>query len=220
VECRHIGEQGSQCHSCKPEELKPAVKEEILAWERAGRINDLGAFTHTALSALRSPLNFMNSVPWERGDLRTPLIFAILCGFIGFLAILLQLSFAPPEQLQEIQEKLLHGISPLQLILTSLLVLPLVFSLWLFFQAGITHLMLRLIDAAKRPFEATFRIFAYAQAASLLLLLPAIGPYAQNFYMVFFLLGGMRAAHQTRFRDGLLALIPILLQQTFMRGLF
>ena len=52
--------------------------------------------------------------------------------------------------------------------------------------------------------------------ACLLLLVPGPGQLLENFLLVFLVLTGMRLAHQTRFLAGLLALVPVMLQQMLL----
>lgn len=176
-----------------------------IPWERPeGR--DVMAFLLTAREAMLGPTRYMGRVPWVRGDLRTPLLFAVLAGVIGQLCALGQVAFfSPPTPVAGL------GALPPGLALASAPLLPLVVLVALFLKAGSAHAMLRLAGAPPRPFEATFRVFAYAEVASLLLIVPWVGPLAARFYVIFLLLTGLRFAQVAGFSASLLALAPSLL---------
>lgn len=236
--CRHLDE--ARCAVCpehatlalvKAEEAAVKVAAEaaeaegapslpVVAWEAPNHPGgDLLAFFHSARAAVLSPMRFMYTIPWARRDYRSPLFFALICGALGYLPILAHLYYAPPPLVLPPEVKAVFGdISLFKMALFALPLLPVVLSVMLLLQAGLTHLLLTLSGSAKRPFEATFRTFAYAQASNLLLFLPGIGYIAQSFYLVFFLLGGIRVAHKTGVGGALLALVPILLQQSLFSG--
>ena len=92
--------------------------------------------------------------------------------------------------------------------------IPLAVALGLFFKSWIAHTLM-LIGAATRPYESTFRVFAYAEVSTVFLLIPVLGPFAQKFFMVFLVLNGLRAAHSAGLTAGIIALLPIIAMQMF-----
>ncbi|MCA9541276.1 MAG: hypothetical protein KC620_20385, partial [Myxococcales bacterium] len=184
-----------------------------IPWEHAGERNEAEAFVHTVREALLGPQRFMGRVPWIREDLRAPLLFAVLAGGLGHLGLVIQTMFLPAEALSNMQLPALPGVSPVALLLLTMPFVPLLVTGLLFFESTAAHVLLRLIGAAPRPFEATFRVFAYAEVASLLLLVPIVGPYAQKFYVVFLLLTGLRLAQGAGLPASLIALVPVVLRQ-------
>lgn len=190
----------------------PGAPGAIVAWE--GPVaNDLRAWARTAMDALSSPVRFPLSVPWVRGDLLSPLIYALLCVSVGMLAGTLTGSLGGAHVPPALQQ-LMGGQSdlpPLAWHLMMLPVVPLSTVIGLGIMSGASHLLLRVFNATRLPFEATFRAYCYAQTGKLLLALPAIGAFAGSIYEVFLLLGGLRLAHRTGFATGLLAMLPLLL---------
>jgi hypothetical protein len=79
-----------------------------------------------------------------------------------------------------------------------------------FIAAGIVHLMLLLLSGARGGFEATFRVVCYAQATSLLLLVPFCGfPVAVVWRVVAYVIG-LAQAHGIGYGRALAAvLLPI-----------
>ncbi|MCB9540254.1 MAG: hypothetical protein H6704_28910 [Myxococcales bacterium] len=190
-----------------------------IAWEHPDRFGDFVAFGRTVFEAFTGPIRFMGRIPWVRRDYRTPLVFALVCMLLGYLGVVMAVAADPsivvlPEPRPGMPR--LPDLPPAVVFLIGLPTTPLLFTVMLFFEAGLAHLLVRLAGAARRPFEATFRVFAYAQVACLLLLVPGPGQLLENFLLVFLVLTGMRLAHQTRFLAGLLALVPVMLQQMLL----
>ncbi len=176
-------------------------------WENGGRHSDLQAFVLTARAALLGPARYMARIPWARGDLRTPLLFALLAGIIGQLGLMLITRFVgPPAGMTGAA----GGFSqlPVGSALATAPLLPLMVAVSIFVGSWLAHGMLRLSGDPPRPYEATFRVYAYAEVSSLLLLVPWIGPYAARFAFVFLLLTGFRMAQGAGFSASLLAMAP------------
>jgi hypothetical protein len=131
------------------------------------------------------------------------------------LALILQLA-ADAEALQ-IPGVLLSSGAITGLLLLSLCLMPLVLTLVLFVKSWIAHRLLRFLEAQARPFEATFRVFCYAEAAAILLIIPVAGPYAEKFFTVFLLLTGLRHAQGAGLWTSFVALAPVLLIATMIR---
>lgn len=178
-----------------------------IAWEQPARHGDGPAFALTAREALLGPARYMGRVPWLRGDLRTPLVFAVLAGVLGQLGLMLAHHLiGPPVGLSGAVGGLADLPPGAGLAATPLL--PLMVTVSIFVGAGLAHAVLRFAGNPPRPFEATFRVYAYAEVSSLLLWLPWIGPYAARFYFVFLLLTGLRFAQNAGFSASLLAMAP------------
>ncbi len=190
-----------------------------IAWEHPDRFGDFVAYGRTVFEAFTGPIRFMGRIPWVRRDLRTPLVFALVSMLLGYLGVVMAMAVDPPQLVLPAPRPgmpRLPDLPPAVIALIALPVMPLMLTVLLFFEAGLAHLLVRLAGAAQRPFESTFRVFAYAQVASLLLLIPGPGKLLENFMLVFLVLTGMRLAHQTRFLAGLLALVPVMLQQLLL----
>lgn len=169
---------------------------EPIPWEQAERYPAPLAMWLTLMAILRSPLHAVVRIPWERRDFVTPLVLAVSAGVLGHIGILISaflfadLSAVLGPQFREL------GISPVAGALIALTTVPLGITLKLFLASGLSHFLLRSVGAARRPYEATFRVFAYAGVTSLLALIPGLGaPLAMAMTLLVVLLG-IRVAHR------------------------
>lgn len=83
----------------------------------------------------------------------------------------------------------------------------------IFIGAAIDHAMLFLIGAAKKPYEATFRVFAYAGGATgIISVIPVCGSIVSFFWnLVLRIIGYSRVHEISGFRASIAVLIPILI---------
>ena len=69
-------------------------------------------------------------------------------------------------------------------------------------------MLLKLAGAAKRPYEATFRVYAYAGVTSLLALIPGLGGALAMALALLIVLLGLRVAHRTTAGQSFLGAAP------------
>jgi hypothetical protein len=190
-----------------------------IAWEMPDRYGSPEAVLRTMADAFRAPFAFMARVPWLRRDLVTPLAFAIIVGVLGHLALIFALWMTPgieiPMALPVEQLGLKDVPAPVVYMLFAPLS-PLSVAFEVFLQAGVVHGILRLTEGPRRPFEATFRVFCYAQVTAPLAVIPVIGLFARQILMVVLILSGIRQAHDATFSRTLLAVMPLFLLQAIL----
>lgn len=185
-------------------------------WEDDRQPSDVRAFIKTVRMGLLRPVDYMQRIPWDRGTLTSPLIFAVLAGMLGQLGLTAGMLLNPEpvkKALADVPE--LAHISPTAFVLFMIPFIPLAVALGVFFKSWIAHTLLMLIGAATRPYEATFRVFAYAEVSTVFLLIPVLGPFAQKFFMVFLVLNGLRSGQSAGLTAGIIALLPIIAMQMF-----
>ena len=56
-------------------------------WEDDRHPSDVRAFIKTVRLGLMRPVDYMQRIPWDRGTLTSPLIFAVLAGMLGQLGL-------------------------------------------------------------------------------------------------------------------------------------
>lgn len=195
--------------------------EDLIPWEASGRFpSAVSALWATCVSAVTAPFQFMQGVPWSKGDWRTPLIFALVCTLIGELALTFRASLAGQAVWASPTLVLLDHLTGFTETRSPLLLLPLVpvaALLEMGIAAALTHLGLGLYGGPRRSAEATFRVFAYGRVTHLLLVIPLVGHLIGAFLDVILLVGGLRLAHNAVFGRALFALaLPFLLQGTLL----
>jgi hypothetical protein len=90
-------------------------------------------------------------------------------------------------------------------------VIPIIWLVFLFIYAGLSHLCLMMLKAANRPYETTFRTLAYAfGGAGVLSFIPVCGVYAAMIWALVAACIGMGAAQETTTGKGVAGvLLPV-----------
>ncbi len=184
-------------------------------WERRERYGFLNALFLTVKDVLLSPGRFFRQMPSAVG-LKEPLMFAIVVGVMAsFVAWLWSIT---GSSLQILFRG--HGgwslKEPLYAFFTFLLS-PLLVVISTFIQAGFIHLMLMLFNGDRLGFEATFRVCAYAGAASLLVVIPFCGNGIAVIWSMVIVVIGTAAIHQT---EPWKAVVAVILPMVFCLSVF
>jgi len=157
----------------------------------------VGIFISTVQRAVLEPVDFFRGIA-RRGDLTSPLVFALICYEIYTL-------FAGLLALVEVSGTS-EGVGAF---IVSLILAPIFAAIGLFIGAGILHLLvLLLIKPSNAGFEATFRVTSYSSVTTLVSWIPIIGLIA-NLYGLYLAIVGIREVHGTTTgRAALVVLIP------------
>jgi len=193
------------------------------AWEERGRIGFFNALVETTRQVLTGPGAFFRAMP-VTGGVASPLLYAVVIGWVGlaaasfyqaiFYSVVGSRWAAFAEDRPELAAFLgfVQGWAGFvaQLVFGGIFVV-----IGVFVAAGILHLMLLLLGGATRGFEATFRVVSFAQATSLLLLVPFCGQVVAGvavlWTLVLYVLG-LAEAHRIGHGRALVAvLLPVAL---------
>ena len=159
------------------------VKTEVMAegaepaWEDRESLGFFPAITRTVSSVLMRPTQTFASLK-QTGGLANPLLYFVLLSSSMFAVSALYQMAATSLNPSVFGAKLPHasGNAFSVALLGSILISPALYVLSAFISSGITHLCLKLLGGANKPFETTFRVICYAQAsAAVLNLLPVCG---------------------------------------------
>jgi hypothetical protein len=155
-------------------------------------------FAQTAQSALLAPTAFFGTMR-RTGGIGAPILYGLLGTVIGglasglyqFLLGTLVAGVNSPEAARE--QAILNAVSTGCVVI----VLPVVTVLSLFINAGITHVMLLLLNGARRGFETTMRVAAYAHgSAAVLNLVPLCGGVIGGVWALVMVIIGIARAHE------------------------
>jgi hypothetical protein len=185
-----------------------------LPWEHRAQLGLFKAWFDTVSLLITKPSEAFTMMRPE-GGLMDPLLFGLIGGSIGsVMASLYQLllrSFGFGVQNDVFFNRFGLGVSSFAII--DIVFTPVKVALGLFICGAILHLCLMLFGGASRPFETTFRVFAYATgAAYLFCLVPACGGLVALVYLIVLATTGLARAHQTTTGKALMAVLsPIIL---------
>lgn len=189
-------------------------------WERDGA--SISSYFATFKETFTSP-NFMFSDMRRVGGLGAPLFYGMAGGVAwGVIGLAFQLGVqslmmgmvgglagpggpgAPPA----FAPGIFLGVG----LFAGVIILPIATIISMFFFAGIFHLMLMMLSAARQPFETSFRVVAYSHGtSSVLAAVPFCGQYAQGIAQLIFVGIGLCRAHEISGGKAALAvLLPVI----------
>jgi hypothetical protein len=171
-------------------------------WERRAEIGVGSGLVETTKQVLFAPTAFFREMPVS-GGIGAPLGYAVILGYLGvvFQAIyqaVFRVVMGPTFSRFEARDELRNVLPWLEGgagFVAQLLFGPIFVVLGLFIGAGVYHLMLLILGGARRDFEATFRVAAYSQAISVLLILPICGSLIGFVWWLVVVVIGLSEAH-------------------------
>lgn len=169
------------------------------AWEERERLGIVTAISRTVSAVLMRPAETFSSMR-RTGGLADPLLYFVLLSTASFaVSVLYQLATTSlnPASLPPGFPHASKGALSVALI-GSVLLSPALYVIGSFISSGITHLCLKLLGGANRPFETTFRVLCYGQAsAAVFNLLPLCGGLIALVWGAYVIIIGLREAHGT-----------------------
>lgn len=164
-------------------------------WERRERFGFLNGLYLTIKDVLLSPRTFFHRMPTQVG-LAQPLYFALVLGILAAFFVWMwslagsSLQMFMADDLGEIFKGPLYSF-------LMFLFSPVTVAVLVFIKAGLIHLVLMLVGGNKLGFEATFRVAAYSEAASILALVPFCGNVIGVLWGLFITIVGLYSIHET-----------------------
>lgn len=163
-------------------------------WERRERFGFLNGLYLTIKDVLLAPGQFFHQMPSQVG-LAQPLIFAIVLGllatFFHWMYSLMgsSLQVFVSDDLSEVMKAPIYSFF-------NFMFSPITVTIGLFFQAGLTHLMLIILGGNRLGFEATFRVAAYSEATAVLLMIPGCGAFIALIWSLVVMVVGLYSIHE------------------------
>jgi len=214
----HLGEHILTETQSPPPEFEQDHNEglQLPPWERRERFGLLNALYLTVKDVLLAPGRFFHRMPSQMG-LMQPLLFALLLGVVGTFIVWMYSLVSTSLQMAVFGD-FSHGRSSLNsffLFLTS----PIWVAIAIFVQAGLTHGVLMLLGGGRLGFGATFRVAAYSEATSVLLLLPICGSQIAIVWSLVILIIGLYNIHETEPWKAVVAVLaPMLICLSIVGG--
>lgn len=190
-----------------------------IAWDHRDQVGLLTALVETTRQVLTAPGSFFRAMP-VTGGLGSPLLYAVVIGWVGLVASafyqaifrsVVGSSWGAFEDRPEVAA-LLGWVEGWAGFVAQVVFGGVFVVIGVFLAAAIIHLLLLLLGGARRDFEATFRVVSFAQATSILFLVPFCGqPIGAIWCLVLYVLG-LAQAHQIGHGKAAVAvLLPIVL---------
>ncbi|NMC63973.1 MAG: hypothetical protein GYA55_12490 [SAR324 cluster bacterium] len=181
-------------------------------WE-SGRADQLSMFIETTRDILLSPSISFTRMHIDKGYVK-PFIYGVFGTLSGALLnfcyqyLFGTISGVPTPEMARITTDL-GGVW----VVFAILWLLFSVTAGIFIGAAIDHAMLFLVGAAKKPYEATFRVFAYAGGATgIVSVVPVCGSIISFFWNFVLRIIGYSKVHEiSGFRASIAVLLPILL---------
>jgi hypothetical protein len=158
----------------------------------------------TSKQVLTAPGTFFRAMP-VTGGIGSPLLYAVVIGWLGLAAAAFYQAifysvvgsrWAGYGQERPEIAALLGFVQGWAGFVAQLVFGWIFVAITVFVASGILHLMLLLLGGARQDFEATLRVVAFSQAASVLLLVPFCGQMVSGVWTVVLYVLGLAEAHQ------------------------
>jgi len=190
--------------------LKPG---DTLPWEGTGR--SLGSLVKTWAWVIARPWQALEGP--AQGGWSRPVLFAVLVNLVHTILLWAMMRWLPPVIL--LGQPLLKP-STVELARRLVLLVPLVNLVGVLVQAGILHVLLKLLGGARRGFMQSLRVACYAQAPRPLALLGIPGQLGYLFWNLGILAIGLGKAHQVGWRTPVAAVVIYLVVTLGLSGWF
>lgn len=169
------------------------------AWEDRERLGLFAAISATVSAVLMRPAATFAAMR-RTGGLADPLLYFVLLSSTMFAVSALYQLAATSVNPAALPPNFPHASKSAfsVALIGSILLSPALYVVTAFLSSGITHLCLKLLGGASRPFETTFRVICYAQAsAAVFNLLPLCGGLIGVIWGAYCIIIGLREAQQT-----------------------
>jgi len=175
-----------------------------IAWDQRDRIGFFNALVETTRQVLTEPVTFFRAMP-VTGGLGSPLLYGVVLGWAGLVAAsfyqaifrsVVGSGWAALGADRPEVEALLGWVGGWAGFVAQVVFGGILVVIGMFVAAFILHLMLLLLGGARRGFEATFRVVSFAEATSLLFLVPFCGQLLGGIWCAVLYVLGLAAAHQ------------------------
>ena len=175
-----------------------------IAWDERDRIGFFNALVETTRQVLTEPGTFFRAMP-VTGGLGSPLLYGVVLGWAGLVAAsfyqaifrsVVGSGWAALGADRPEVEALLGWVGGWAGFVGQVVFGGVFVAIGIFVAALILHLMLLLLGGARRGFEATLRVVSFAEATSLLFLVPFCGQVLGWIWCAVLYVLGLAAAHQ------------------------
>jgi len=206
------------CPSCS-QKVKVGAPLAGTAWDVESQGKWVEAMVSTIKEAITEPVRFFESMAGGKGWIR-PLIFAMVISMLvfmisaayqmGFQTIASSLDLADPAE--SLAFLSVYPISAGALVMFAAFAVPTGTTIGLLVQAGIYHLCLMILGAAKKGFQDTFRVACYSMAPQVFQIVPLLGGLIAWGWQAVLSIIGIKVVHETSYGKSTVAVfLPMIL---------
>ncbi len=185
-------------------QVREVSKDEYVPWESGEGF--IGAFLQTLRGSLFSPTKFFKKISFGEGYW-APLIYGLIIGIIGngcaiFWFWLFMAQFIPLDRLP-----FQYSLSIIQIIVP----LPFQQAIAILIGSAVLHLSLIIVRGNNHGYKTTFRAISYSYSGLIFGIIPFIGLFIGNIYVLILDIIGVREGHGIPTGKAVLAvLLPVI----------
>jgi hypothetical protein len=153
----------------------------------------LMALIETIRECIFSPTQFFSKISSGKSKWR-PILFSLAIGGVGAVASYCW-SQILPDPFQSFKESAFSESLTVDSLSSSLMSTPVLLLLSILFLSMYFQLVLKVFKKSRAPFLMMFRVLCYSEAASIFMVLPAIGDLVSVFFAIYLTLTGIKSVH-------------------------
>jgi hypothetical protein len=183
-----------------------------LPWEHRQELGLVKAFFDTVSMVLTKPGEAFAMMKTE-GDMMGPMLFALIGGSAGIIVSILFQIILHSIGFMADRQSAMFGLGVVGIwSIGSIILAPVMVTVFLFIGSGILHLCLMIVGGAKKSFETTFRVVCFSSGSTYLLsMIPFCGGMIACVWNIVLEIIGLARAHEIDTGKAVLAvLLPII----------
>ncbi len=228
--CSHCGEKLSQVLNLEPESrgsfqaasddspinstiVEPNQRQEYVSpWEDENTTGFFNGLLLTIKQTLMNPVDYFSRMP-RTGKWWLPVLFYMIMGVVGAILGLLSGLFVESPVMT-------HGALVKHMAISSIMALPILLFIELYFGSMILHLSMIIFGAGREKFQITLRIVAYSSGPNIFYALPFVGWLIAGIWSFWITLIGIKVVGQVSTARALLVtLAPAFIVISVLIGL-
>jgi hypothetical protein len=194
-ECTRVTRTGDPiCASCYE---RTGGGTQPIPWEQRSERGLLGGYIKTTAEVMLGPAELFSRSAPTTGRWWDPISYALLSGLIATLGYGALAFFTVAPDLDRLFGEKLDSAAGVAAFAVAGLAFLAFQAATLFIGSGLEHLMLMLVGARPRSYEATLRGYCYSYAPTFLMVLPVVGAWAFLLWQIVCRVLAYRGLHET-----------------------
>jgi hypothetical protein len=175
-------------------------------WERRLDLGVARSVRESVKGVLFSPSRFFRTTT-VAGGIKEPFAFGVLMGSLGMMLEVFWQAVIRFKDLPVLNRAAFGEFAWVPLILGTLVLCPLIATIFISISALALHALLAFVKAGKNGFEATLRAVSYSQASQLWAVIPFLGSLLAGIWLVVITVVSLREIHGTSYGKVIFALL-------------